>query len=113
MEGLTCEGDPRHKQKDTDPRYSLISHVMTRSYHEEDAGHRDHESAEFVSEGLEGLRLARDRVYSLYSGVLGFELGPQILLGQTNIQYIISITLIFLTGSIKTYLPSTRCLTVS
>lgn len=74
----------------TDPQYSLMTHVMTWSYHEEDAGHRDHESAEFVSEGLEGLRLARDRVYSLYSGVLGFELGPQILLGQTHIHSSIS-----------------------
>ena len=68
--------------------YTVIDIVPTIT--KEDARHRDHESAEFVSEGLERLWLARDRVYSLYSGVLGFELGPQILLGQTHIHSSIS-----------------------
>lgn len=49
-------------------------------YHEEDSGHGHHEPAEFVCEGLEGLWLSGDGVDSLHPGVLGFKLGPQLLL---------------------------------
>lgn len=55
-----------------------------RVYHEEYSGHRHHEPAEFVWEGLERLGLARDWVDSLHPGVLGFKLRPQLLLNQST-----------------------------
>lgn len=64
---------------------SRITHeVRGGFYHEEDSRHRHHEPAEFVCEGLKGLRLAGHRVHSLHSGVLGFKLGPQLLLRHTE-----------------------------
>lgn len=49
-------------------------------YHEEYSRHRHHEPTEFVWEGLERFRLARDRVNSFHPGVFGFKLRPQLLL---------------------------------
>lgn len=51
-----------------------------RIYHKEYPGHRHHEPAEFVCEGLEGLGLAGDGVHSLPLRIFGFKLRPQLLL---------------------------------
>ena len=51
------------------------------SHHEEDPGGGDHQAAVLVGEGLVRLGLPRDGVHPLLLGVLGLELGPDLLLG--------------------------------